>query len=74
MANYSTRLIIIWLPRRLRRLYLYCRRYYEKELKIIRFSMFCMRQTISINEERIQHLEEQSHDSMYEIATPQETE
>jgi hypothetical protein len=34
--------------------------------------MFCMRQTISINEERIQHLEEQSHDSMYETATPQE--
>jgi hypothetical protein len=32
----------------------------------------CMRQTISINEERIQHLEEQSHDSMYETATPQE--
>jgi hypothetical protein len=34
--------------------------------------MFCMRQTISINEERIQHLEEQSHDSMYETAIPQE--
>jgi hypothetical protein len=38
------------------------------------FNVFVCGRQFSTNEERIQHLEEQSHDSMYEIATPQETE
>jgi hypothetical protein len=36
--------------------------------------MFCMWEAISTNEKRIQHLEEESHDSMYDTASPQETE
>jgi hypothetical protein len=38
------------------------------------FQCFVCWKEFSRNEERIQHLEEESHDSMYDTATPQETE
>jgi hypothetical protein len=38
------------------------------------FQCFVCGKQFSTNEERIQHLEEQSHDSMYDTASPQETE
>ena len=38
------------------------------------FQCFVCGRQFSTNEERIHHLEEDSHDSMYNTATPQETE
>jgi hypothetical protein len=38
------------------------------------FQCFVCGKQFPRNEERIQHLEEESHDSMYDTATPQETE
>ena len=38
------------------------------------FECFVCGNEFSTNEERIQHLKEESHDSMYDTATPQETE
>jgi hypothetical protein len=38
------------------------------------FQCFVCGKQFSTNEERIRHLEEESHDSMYDTATPQETE
>jgi hypothetical protein len=38
------------------------------------FQCFVCGKQFSTNEERIQHLEEESHDSMYDTASPQETE
>jgi hypothetical protein len=38
------------------------------------FQCFVCGKQFSTNEERIQHLEEESHDSMHDTATPQETE
>ena len=38
------------------------------------FQCFVCGKQFPTNEERIQHLEEESHDSMYDTATPQETE
>ena len=38
------------------------------------FQCFVCGKQFSTDEERIQHLEEESHDSMYDTATPQETE
>jgi hypothetical protein len=38
------------------------------------FQCFVCGKQFSTNEERIQHLEEESHGSMYDTASPQETE
>jgi hypothetical protein len=38
------------------------------------FQCFVCGKKFSTNEERIQHLEEESHGSMHDTATPQETE
>jgi hypothetical protein len=38
------------------------------------FQCFVCGKQFSTNEEMMQHLEEESHDSMYDTATPQETE
>jgi hypothetical protein len=38
------------------------------------FQCFVCGKQFSTNEERIQHLREESHDSMHNTATPQETE
>jgi hypothetical protein len=38
------------------------------------FQCFVCGKQFSRNEERMQHLEEESHDSMYDTATPKETE
>jgi hypothetical protein len=38
------------------------------------FQCFVCGKHFSTNEERIQHLEEESHGSMYDTASPQETE
>ena len=38
------------------------------------FQCFVCGKQFPTNEERIQHLEEESHDSMHDTATPQETE
>jgi hypothetical protein len=38
------------------------------------FQCFVCGKQFSTNEERIQHLQEESHDSMHDTATPQETE
>jgi hypothetical protein len=38
------------------------------------FQCFVCGKQFSTNEERIQHLQEESHDDMHDTATPQETE
>jgi hypothetical protein len=38
------------------------------------FQCFVCGKQFSTNKERVQHLEEESHDSMHDTATPQETE
>jgi hypothetical protein len=38
------------------------------------YQCFVCGKQFSTNEERIHHLEEETHDSMYDTATPQETE
>jgi hypothetical protein len=38
------------------------------------FQCFVCGREFHTNEERIRHLQEESHDSMYDTATPQETE